>query len=86
MISVCPRPRRKNRDNSMLPDFHNSRVVLIIVLQITPILMKIKSWNFLHVVDIFILYKFLKKFKSIADFFIEIYPVFSIENNNFLHL
>ncbi len=26
MISVCPRPRRKNRDNSMLPDFHNVRL------------------------------------------------------------
>ena len=36
-------PRGKNRDNSMLPDFHNFRVVLIIVLQITPILIKIES-------------------------------------------
>ncbi len=53
-------PPGENRDNSMLPDFPNFRVVLIIVLQITPILMKIKSWNFLHVLDIFIFYKMEK--------------------------
>ena len=47
----------ENRDNSMLPDFHNFRVVLIIVLLIIPILMKIESWNFVHVVDMFIFYK-----------------------------
>ena len=38
-------PLGENRDNSMLADFHNFRVVLIIVLQITPILMKIESWK-----------------------------------------
>ena len=61
MISVCPRPRGKNRDNSMLPDFHNFRVVLFIVLQIISILIKLESWNLLHVVDIFIFYKMKKK-------------------------
>ena len=79
-------PQGKNRDNSMLPDFYNFRVVLFIVLQITPILMKIESWNFLHVVDIFIFYKMKNKFKSIGVFFIEIYPVFFRENGIFLHL
>ena len=47
MISVCQRPRGKNRDNIMLPDLRNFRVVFIIVLQITPIIMKIKEVNFL---------------------------------------
>ena len=48
--------------------------------------MKIESWDFLHVVDIFIFYKMKKKFKSIAALFIEIYPFFFLENGIFLHL
>ena len=80
MISVYPRPRGKNRDNGMLPDFQNFRVVLISILHITQNLITIKICSFLQVVDIFILYKLKKKFKSIAVFFIEIYPVFFIEN------
>ena len=34
-------PPGKNRNNSMLPDFHKFKVVLAIVLQITPLLIKI---------------------------------------------
>ena len=64
----------------MLPDFQNFRVILISFLHITQNLITIEIHSFLQVVDIFILHKLKKKFKSIAVFFIEIYPVFFIEN------
>ena len=82
MISVYPRPRGKKWDNGMLPDFQNFRVILISFLHITQNLITIEIHSFLQVVDIFILHKLKKKFKSIAVFFIEIYPVFFIENGN----
>ena len=84
IISVCPRPRRKNIGNSMLPDFHNFRVVLIIVSKITHILRKIESWNLLHVVDILFFYKMKKKFKSIAIFSSRYIP-FSLEKMGFFY-
>ena len=60
MNSACLRPRGKNRDNGMLPDFQNFRVVLISFFQITQNLKTLKICGFMQVVDIFILHK-LKK-------------------------
>ena len=82
MISACPRPRGKNRDNGLLPDFQKFRVVLISFFKITQKILIIEICGFLQVVDIFILHKPKKKFKSIYLFFIEIYPVFFIENGS----
>ena len=65
----------------MLPDFRNFRVVLISFFQITQDLKTLEICGFIQIVDIFILHD-LKKNKSIAVFFIEIYPVFFIENGN----
>ena len=86
MLSACPRPRGKKWDNGMLPDFRNFRVVLISFFQITQNLKTLEICGLLQVVDIFILHKLKKKFKSIAVFFIEIYPVFFIENGNVFKL
>ena len=86
MLSACLRPRGKKWDNGMLPDFRNFRVVLISFFQITQNLKTLEMWGFMQVVDIFILHKLKKKFKSIAVFFIEIYPVFFIENGNVFKL
>ena len=53
---VFPRPRGKNKDSSMSPDFHNFRVVLIMVLQIIPNLIRLEIWDFfLHIVIYLIL-------------------------------
>ncbi len=83
MVSVCPRPRGKNRDNGKLPDFQNFRVFFISFLIITQKIFKIEFRDLFHIVDIFILYKMKKKFISISLIFIEISTVFFIENGKF---